>query len=162
MQIDSARINVNLRSGSSRRPSVVAPAVRVPDRIALLADGMSAIPPQPLPLLQTALLNWENEGGARAERPSADRAAQPHIAQSVSTELEHLRIRMIAMENLLITILAQAPDRQLELGREMAAYISPRPGFARHPRTVDAAAQIVHLLDRARPFQGWVEGDALS
>ena len=30
---------------------------------------------------------------------------------------------MIAMENLLITILAQAPDRQLELGREMAARI---------------------------------------
>jgi len=87
---------------------------------------------------------------------------QAEVPQSMSTELEHLRIRMIAMENLLITILAQAPDQQLELGREMAAFISPRPGFTHHPRTVGAAAQMVHLLDRARHFQGWVDGDALS
>jgi hypothetical protein len=79
----------------------------------------------------------------------------------MTTELEHLRIRMIAMENLLITILAQAPDRQLELGCEMAAFISPRPGFTHHPRTVGAATQMAHLLHRARHFQGWVEGEVL-
>ena len=84
------------------------------------------------------------------------------VPQSMSTELEHLRIRMIAMENLLITMLAQAPDQQLELGSEMAAFISPRPGFTHHLRTVRAATQMVHLLHRARHFQGWVEGDALS
>jgi alpha-beta hydrolase superfamily lysophospholipase len=87
---------------------------------------------------------------------------QTEVPQSMNTEMEHLHIRMIAMENLLITILTQSPDQQLELGREMAAFISPRPGFTHHPRTVGAAAQMVHLLDRARHFQGWVEGDALS
>ena len=84
------------------------------------------------------------------------------MPQSVNTEVEHLHIRMIAMENLLIAILAQAPDQQLELGREMAGFISPRPGFTHHPKTVGAAAHMVHLLDRARRFQGRVEGDTLS
>ena len=80
----------------------------------------------------------------------------------MNTELEHLRVRMIALENLMITVLAQAPDRQLELGGEMAAYISPRPGFTPHPRTVGAANRMAHLLDRARHFQGWVEGEELT
>ncbi len=71
----------------------------------------------------------------------------------MNTELERLRMRMIAMENLLITMLAQAPDQQLELGYEMAAFISPRPGYTHHPRTVGAAALMVHLLHRARHFQ---------
>ena len=67
----------------------------------------------------------------------------------MDTELEHLRMRMIAMENLPIATLARAPERQLELGREMAAFISPRAGFTHHPRTVGAAAQMAHLFHRA-------------
>ena len=114
------------------------------------------------PRLEVALSIWENEGGARAQRTQPQPGMQTEVPQSVSTELEHLRIRMIAMENLLIAMLAQAPDRQLELGCEMAAFISPRPGFTHHPRTVGAAAQMVHVLHRARHFQGWVEGDVLS
>jgi hypothetical protein len=94
-------------------------------------------------------------------RMQSDQALQAEVPQSMNTELEHLRIRMIAMENLLITILAQAPDRQLELGCEMAAFISPGPGFTHHLRTVGAATQMAHLLHRARHFQGWVEGDVL-
>ena len=115
-----------------------------------------------LPQLEAALSRWENEGGARAQATQSEHALQAKVPQSMNTELEHLRIRMIAMENLLITMLAQAPDQQLELGCEMAAFISPRPGFTHHPRTVGAATQMVHLLHRARHFQGWVEGDALS
>ena len=123
---------------------------------------MKKVPMQNRPRLEVALSIWENEGGARAQRTQPQPAMQKEVPQSVSTELEHLRIRMIAMENLLIAMLAQAPDRQLELGCEMAAFISPRPGFSHHPRTVGAAAQMVHVLHRARHFQGWVEGDALS
>ena len=113
------------------------------------------------PRLEAALSSWENEGGARAQRMGSEYVAVVEVPQSMSTELEHLRIRMIAMENLLITMLAQAPDQQLELGSEMAAFIAPRPGFTHHPRTVGAATQMVHLLHRARHFQGWVEGVAL-
>ena len=114
------------------------------------------------PRLEAALSRWENEGGARAQRKMSQPALQADVPQSMNTELEHLHIRMIAMENLLITLLAQEPDQQLELGFAMAAFISPRPGFTHHPRTVGAAAQMLHLLQRGRHFQGWVEGDALS
>ena len=112
--------------------------------------------------LEAALSRWENEGGAREQTMQSNHALPSEVPQSMKTELEHLHIRMIAMESLLITMLAQVPDQQLELGCEMAAFISPRPGFTHHPRTVGAAAQMVHLLHRARRFQGWVEGDALS
>ena len=114
------------------------------------------------PQLEAALSRWENEGGARARATQSEHALQAEVPQSMNTELEHLRIRLIAMENLLIAMLSQAPDRQLDLGCEMAAFISPRPGFTHHPRTVGAATQMVHLLHRARHFKGWPEGAALS
>lgn len=126
------------------------------------ATGMKTVPHDNWSQLEAALSRWENEGGARAQRKISRPALQAQVPQSMNTELEHLHIRMIAMENLLITLLAQAPDQQLELGFEMAAFISPRPGFTHHPRTIGAAAQMIHLLQRARHFQGWVEGDPLS
>jgi len=54
----------------------------------------------------------------------------------------------------LIALLAKAPDRQLGLVREIAAYISPRPGFTQHPLTVHAAAEMIHLVERALHFRG--------
>jgi hypothetical protein len=68
-------------------------------------------------------------------------------------ELEHLHIRVIALENLVIALLAQAPERQLALAREMATYISPRPGFTSHPLTIGAANEMLSLVDRAAPFR---------
>jgi hypothetical protein len=56
-----------------------------------------------------------------------------------NAELVQMQIRVIALENLLITLLAEGSDRQLEVAREIAAYISPRPGFTQHPLTVRAA-----------------------
>jgi hypothetical protein len=34
----------------------------------------------------------------------------------------------------------------------MAAYISPRPGFTRHHMTLGAAAQMIHIIERADHF----------
>jgi len=45
-----------------------------------------------------------------------------------------------------IALLAGASDRQLDLAHEMAAYISPRPGFTQHTLTVHAAAHCMVLL----------------
>jgi hypothetical protein len=70
-----------------------------------------------------------------------------------NAELVQLRIRVIALENLVITLLAGASNRQLDLAREMAAYISPRPGFTHHPLTIHAAAQMIDLIDRAGHFR---------
>jgi hypothetical protein len=55
-----------------------------------------------------------------------------------NAELVALRIRVIALENLLISLLSTSSDHQLEVAREMAWYISPRPGFTQHPLTIRA------------------------
>ena len=70
-----------------------------------------------------------------------------------NVELVQLPVRVIALENLVITLLAEASDRQLERIREMAGYISPRLGSAHHPLTIHAAAQMLNLVDRARHFR---------
>jgi hypothetical protein len=50
-------------------------------------------------------------------------------------------------------LLAEASDRQLETAREMAAFISPRPGFTHHPLTIQAATHMIDLVDRAERFR---------
>jgi hypothetical protein len=66
-----------------------------------------------------------------------------------NAELVQLRVRVIALENLVIALLAEAPDRQLDLARGMATYISPRTGFTPHPVTLRAADEMLSLVDRA-------------
>ena len=68
-------------------------------------------------------------------------------------ELVQLQVRVIALENLLIALLADAPERQLALARAMATYISPRPGFTAHHLTLRAADEMRSLVDRAAPFR---------
>jgi len=109
-----------------------------------------------LQLRQNALSRWDNEGGAGPHGPQAsstlsdDRVDIPPLTDA---ELVQLRVRVIALENLMISILAEASDHQLQLVREMAAYISPRPGFKHHPLTIHAATHMINLVDRARHFQ---------
>ena len=69
------------------------------------------------------------------------------------TELVRLRMRVIALENLVMALFAGATHRQSDLAREMASYISPRPGVTAHPLTIQAANQMIHLLDRASAFR---------
>ena len=79
--------------------------------------------------------------------------AQADVPPLTNTELVQLRVRVIALENLMISLLAEASDRQLELVREMVSYISPRPGYTPHPLTKHAAAHMNNLVDRARHYQ---------
>ena len=123
---------------------------------------MSASPAQSSFQFEVAIFRWENEGGACARRLLAENARPLDIPQSTGTELEHLRVRVIALENLVISLLSQAPERPRALGREMATFISPRPGFTQHTTTLAAAAGMVHLVERAQHFQDWTEGDLLS
>ncbi len=104
---------------------------------------------------QQALSRWDNEGGAGpgpAVIPTADKEQIP-VPELSNADLVTLRVRVIALENLLISLLATAPDRQLELAREMAAYISPRPGFTHHPLTTHAAAHMIDLIERSSRFR---------
>ena len=84
---------------------------------------------------------------------SVSAEVQGQTPELTNTELVQLRIRVIALENLVIALLAGAPERQLDLAREMAAYISPRPGFTHHPLTLHAAAQLIDLVERASHFR---------
>jgi hypothetical protein len=72
---------------------------------------------------------------------------------STATECAQLRIRIIALENLVVALLADAPERQLALVREMATHISPRPGFTAHRPTLHAADEMRSLVVRAGRFR---------
>jgi tellurite resistance-related uncharacterized protein len=107
-------------------------------------------------LRQRALSRWENEGGATLDRAQDDLIhgdVVSEVPELTNAELVQLRIRVIALENLMIALLAEASDRQIDLAREMATYISPRPGFTQHPLTIHAAAQMIDLVERANQFR---------
>jgi hypothetical protein len=78
----------------------------------------------------------------------------PDDTPLTNAELVQLRIRVIALENLVIALLAEASDRQLALARGMATYISPRTGFTPHPVTLRAADEMLSLVDRADRYLG--------
>lgn len=106
-------------------------------------------------LLAQALARWENEGG---DTPPIDficeeGAEQTPISEMSNVEIVALRVRLIALENVLISLLVTASDHQLELIREMAGYISPRPGFTPHPLTIHAAKHMIDLVDRSIHFR---------
>ena len=78
---------------------------------------------------------------------------QPTAPALTNAELVQLRVRVIALENMVIALLANAPPEQQALAREMASYISPRPGHTPHTLTLHAADQMRNLVDRADRFQ---------
>lgn len=99
-------------------------------------------------LRERALARWDNDG---CGDPDALReAAVPELSNA---ELVQLRVRVIALENLVIALLADGPERQLEQVREMAGFITPRPGQTQHPLTVDAASHMLGLVHRAGHFR---------
>jgi len=106
-------------------------------------------------LRQKALSRWDNEGGAGPDGPQlhALEVDLSKIPPLTNAELVQLRVRVIALENLIIMMLAEGSDRQLELAREMASYISPRSGFTHHPLTTKAAAHMVDFVNRAIHFR---------
>ena len=105
---------------------------------------------------ELALARWDNEGGAGPHGPQRSSIfdnVEFHTLRPKDAELSQLRIRVIALENLVIALLGDASDRQLCLAREVAVHISPRPGFTRHPVKILAAARMNDLVNRARHFR---------
>lgn len=112
---------------------------------------------------ERALSRWDNEGGAGPEGPqdgSKPNETSADVPDLTNAELVQLRVRVIALENLVIALLAGVSDKQLEIAREMAVYISPRPGFTPHPMTVQAADHMLDLVDRAGRFR--ISDDAVK
>ena len=109
---------------------------------------------QPLPMeaeiRRRALSRWDNEGGALAQVVPDEVAASRELT---NTELVQLRIRVIALENLMIAVLAEGSEQQRQTARDMAALITPRPGYTQHPLTVHAADHINDLVARADRYR---------
>jgi hypothetical protein len=103
-------------------------------------------PKQDALALRRAVARWENEGGA----DDADAGHEQAQVNLGNAELVQLQLRVIALENLVTALLANAPGETGDLARAIAANISPRSGHTPHHLTVRAAAQMIHLLERAR------------
>lgn len=116
-------------------------------------------------LREKALSRWENEGGAGVDSGQGRAGpfqVPPYPPPLTNAELAQLHIRVIALEGLVTALLADASDSQLDLVRDMAAYITPRPGFTDHPMTIRAAAQMVDLVERAGRFRGSAAEDSVA
>lgn len=94
-----------------------------------------------------ALSRWDNEGGAIATTPQVD------VPSLTPAELVQMRIRVIAVENVLIAVLAEGSDRQRQVAHDMATYIAPRPGASHHALTIEAGKHMTALVDRAVHFR---------
>ena len=78
----------------------------------------------------------------------------PTVAGEIGdVEAGNLKVRLIAIENILVALLASASEEQLELVRRMAGYISPRQGTTPHRMTIEAARNIVATLERAEHYK---------
>ncbi len=98
-----------------------------------------------------ALSRWDNEGGAIA---AAAREAHLDVPDMTNAELVLLRVRVIALENVLIAVLAEGSDRQRQTARDMADVIAPRTGSAQHTLTIWAAQHMTDLVDLCGPRSG--------
>src|SRR3546814_14344253 len=69
-----------------------------------------------------AIGRWENDGGSSAGLHQQQ--MQTVAGEIGDAEASNLRARLIALENLVVALLARAPDGKYVLVREMAADIS--------------------------------------
>jgi hypothetical protein len=79
--------------------------------------------------------------------PALPDAAAPMPA---AAELAQLRMRVIALEGMVMALLVRGSRAQRTAAAAMAVHIRPRPGRASHPLTVDAASRIAQVVSRAR------------
>ena len=107
-------------------------------------------------LLARAVSKWDAEAEVgEAEIDSSARvlpvsnASPTEALPLTNAEITHLQVRVIAIENLLKVLLADATAEQLKLMRDVAGLITPQPGFTQHPLTIQAAACMINLVDNA-------------
>lgn len=103
-----------------------------------------------------ALSRWDNEGGAGPNRPQESltlNGKESDVSPLTDVEIVQLRVRVIALENLVIALLAHSSDHVQLTAREMADYILPKPGATQHRLTIHAATHMIDLLERSNHFQ---------
>ena len=81
--------------------------------------------------------------------PPVSGASRTAALPLTNAEIVHLQVRVIAIENLLKVLLADATEEQLKLMRDVAGLITPQAGYTQHPLTIQAAACMMNLVDSA-------------
>ena len=95
---------------------------------------------------QRPLSQWDNEGGAIA---TPVRVLPDDLPELTNAELVHMRVRLIALENLMIVLLSQASTGQFEMAGILATHLAPGSGAAPHRLTDLAMHQMHDLVHRA-------------
>lgn len=104
-----------------------------------------------------ALARWDWEGGVAGDAaalPTTAPLLRAHVWEVVDTEMAQLRMRVVALEHLVLALLVHGSVGQRAAAGAMAAYILPRPGFTAHPLTIRAAARMAQLVGRASALHG--------
>ena len=102
-----------------------------------------------------AVSRWASEGGAGplgAQAAAVLDGEHAAVADVTNAELVQLRVWLIALGNLVIALLAQAPRSQLDLSGEMVGNIFQPPGCSQHPPPIHAANRMISLVERADHF----------
>jgi hypothetical protein len=111
-------------------------------------------------LFAKAVSRWDNEGGAgeggREQLTSG--ASSTDALPLTNAELVHMQVRVIALENLVKVLLVDASEHQLQMVRDMAAFISPQEGATQHPLTLQASASMINLAESANHLREMVNG----
>lgn len=103
--------------------------------------------------LERAVMRWENEGGARGDR-DPDTLHATIVGEVGDAEAVNIRVRLIALENIVVALLASGSQDGPELVREMAKYISPRSDATPHRLTIEAARNMLAIVERAEHCRG--------
>lgn len=99
-----------------------------------------------------AIRRWENEGGSLDGLP--DLSQEATVAGEIgNAEDGNIRIRLIALENMVVALLAGASGTQSKMVREMPKYISPREGMTAHRLTMEAARNMLAMIERAARYR---------
>ena len=103
-----------------------------------------------------ALSRWDNKGGAGPTGPQQRltlNGKQPDVPPITDVEIVQLRVRVIALENLVIAFLAHSSDPAQATAHQMADYILPKPDATDHRLTTNAGTHMIDLLERSKHFR---------
>lgn len=100
----------------------------------------------------SALAGWDNEGGALSH-PAPVGPPVADVAHHLSDEeLVCLRSRVIALENIVVAMLAGGSSDQRSVVHDMALFVRPPREEVHDKLTLHAADLMDHLADRAARF----------
>ena len=107
-----------------------------------------------------ALSRWENEGGAVCQpRTSTSEEALSNPAEPSGAELTQLRARVVALENLVIALLAHSPAEELDDVRAMAACLAEK-GASTLPDDSRTSDEMLRLLERSTHLRNHQEASS--